>query len=90
MSTACVCVFSTKYSSKDATVKLWDLDTQHCFKTLVGHSREVRYLQWMCEQFNIFSYFALYLFYASACNKLIILFKLLIGWLGGWWCLTRD
>jgi len=24
-------------------VKFWDLDTQHCFKTLVGHSREVRF-----------------------------------------------
>jgi len=30
-------------SSKDATVKLWDLDTQHCFRTVVGHSREVRH-----------------------------------------------
>ena len=23
-------------------MKLWDLDTQHCFQTLVGHRSEVR------------------------------------------------
>jgi len=34
-------------SSKDATVKLWDLDTQHCFATVVGHSREVRLCYWL-------------------------------------------
>jgi len=34
-------VLWTECSSKDSTVKLWDLDSQHCFKTLVGHSREV-------------------------------------------------
>ena len=28
-------------SSKDAVVKLWDLDTQHCFNTIVGHRSEV-------------------------------------------------
>lgn len=28
-------------SSKDGLVKLWDLDTQHCFQTLVSHHREV-------------------------------------------------
>lgn len=28
-------------SSKDGLVKLWDLDTQHCFQTLVSHDREV-------------------------------------------------
>ena len=33
----CGCVFS----SKDSFVKWWDLDTQHCFKTLVGHRSEV-------------------------------------------------
>lgn len=27
--------------SKDTFVKFWDLDTQHCFKTLVGHRTEV-------------------------------------------------
>lgn len=31
-------------SSKDTFVKFWDLDTQHCFKTLVGHRTEVRYI----------------------------------------------
>lgn len=29
------------YSSKDTFIKFWDLDTQHCFKTLVGHRSEV-------------------------------------------------
>ena len=29
------------YSSKDTFVKFWDLDTQHCFKTLVDHRSEV-------------------------------------------------
>ena len=29
------------FSSKDSFVKWWDLDTQHCFKTLVGHRSEV-------------------------------------------------
>ena len=28
-------------SSKDTLVKLWDLDTQHCFQTLVNHRNEV-------------------------------------------------
>lgn len=29
-------------SSKDTFVKFWDLETQHCFKTLVGHPTEVK------------------------------------------------
>ena len=29
------------YSSKDSVVKLWDLSTQHCYQTLVGHRSEV-------------------------------------------------
>lgn len=28
-------------ASKDTFVKFWDLETQHCFKTLVGHRTEV-------------------------------------------------
>lgn len=28
-------------SSKDSLVKLWDLQTQHCVETLVGHRSEV-------------------------------------------------
>lgn len=36
-----VCV-SVACSSKDSFVKWWDLDTQHCFKTVVGHRSEVR------------------------------------------------
>ena len=28
-------------SSKDTLVKFWDLDTQHCFKTLTAHRTEV-------------------------------------------------
>ena len=28
-------------SSTDTLIKLWDLDTQHCFQTLVGHRSEV-------------------------------------------------
>lgn len=31
-------------SSKDTYVKFWDLDTEHNFKTLVGHRSEVSYL----------------------------------------------
>lgn len=30
-------------SSKDTYVKFWDLDTEHNFKTLVGHRSEVSY-----------------------------------------------
>lgn len=29
------------FSGKDTLVKWWDLDTQHCFKTMVGHRTEV-------------------------------------------------
>ena len=29
------------HSSKDVVVKLWDLETQHCFQTIVGHRSEV-------------------------------------------------
>jgi len=28
-------------ASKDTFVKFWDLDTNHCFKTLIGHCTEV-------------------------------------------------
>lgn len=28
-------------SAKDTFIKFWDLDTQHCFKTLVAHRTEV-------------------------------------------------
>ena len=35
-------LFSLFPSSKDSFVKFWDLDTQHCFLTLVGHRSEVR------------------------------------------------
>ena len=28
-------------SSKDCLVKFWDLETQHCFQTLVDHKSEV-------------------------------------------------
>lgn len=37
----CLCALLL-YSSKDSFVKWWDLDTQHCFKTIVGHRSEVR------------------------------------------------
>ena len=30
-------------SSKDTFIKFWDLDTKHCFYTLVGHRSEVRF-----------------------------------------------
>lgn len=33
--------FPSSCSSKDGLVKLWDLDTQHCFQTLVSHRKEV-------------------------------------------------
>lgn len=36
-------------SSKDTFVKFWDLDTQHCFKTLIGHRTEVWSLTLMKE-----------------------------------------
>ena len=35
---SCLCF---RCSSKDTFVKFWDLDTQHCFKTVVGHKTEV-------------------------------------------------
>lgn len=35
--------------SKDSLVKFWDLDTQHCFKTLIGHRTEVWSLTLMKE-----------------------------------------
>jgi len=35
-------VFLLCCSGKDTLVKWWDLDTQHCFKTLVGHRTEVK------------------------------------------------
>lgn len=28
-------------AAKDTFVKFWDLDTHHCFKTLVGHRTEI-------------------------------------------------
>jgi len=28
-------------SSKDALVKMWDSETQHCVQTLIGHQSEV-------------------------------------------------
>jgi WD40 repeat protein len=31
-------------SSSDRTIKLWDVQTQHCYKTLVGHAAAVRAL----------------------------------------------
>ena len=37
----CLSVVVFFFSSKDTLVKFWDLDTQHCFKTLVGHRTEV-------------------------------------------------
>ena len=36
-----VSIFVSIFSSKDTLIKLWDLDTQHCFLTLVGHRSEV-------------------------------------------------
>ncbi len=31
-------------SSDDLTIKLWDIDQQHCLQTFTGHSREIRSL----------------------------------------------
>ena len=31
-------------SSKDTFVKVWDLETQHCFLTLVEHRNEVLWI----------------------------------------------
>lgn len=49
--TSCLLIFPNKIfllfpffffsSGKDTMVKWWDLDTQHCFKTMVGHRTEV-------------------------------------------------
>lgn len=36
-------------SSKDSYIKLWDLTTGHCFKTITGHITEVNYI-------NIFNF----------------------------------
>lgn len=35
-------------SSKDMLVKFWDLDTQHCFNSLVGHKTEVSIYDMKC------------------------------------------
>ena len=35
------CKYIATTSAKDNFVKFWDLDTQHCFRTLVGHRTEV-------------------------------------------------
>ncbi|XP_073166493.1 WD repeat-containing protein 3 isoform X5 [Lepidochelys kempii] len=37
-------------SGKDTLVKWWDLDTQHCFKTLVGHRTEVWGLTFVSQE----------------------------------------
>ena len=39
-------------SSKDSFVKFWDLDTQHCFLTLVGHRSEVSKIWIMTRNFS--------------------------------------
>lgn len=39
-------------SSKDTFVKFWDLDTEHNFKTLVGHRSEVNY-KYKNNKYNI-------------------------------------
>lgn len=36
----------SSFSGKDTMVKWWDLDTQHCFKTMVGHRTEVSVGSW--------------------------------------------
>ena len=41
MSVWCDVLPSAVCSSKDGLVKLWDLDTQHCFQTLVSRQKEV-------------------------------------------------
>ena len=38
---SCCLGLALAHSSKDTFVKLWDLDTQHCFHTIVGHRSEV-------------------------------------------------
>jgi len=34
-------------ASKDTFVKFWDLDTEHNFKTLVGHGSEVSFIMFI-------------------------------------------
>src|SRR5437763_227946 len=44
MITDCVFVFSDQKlitSSKDSFVKIWDIESQHCVQTVVGHRNEV-------------------------------------------------
>ncbi|NXY82078.1 WDR3 protein, partial [Alcedo cyanopectus] len=40
-------------SGKDTLVKWWDLDTQHCFKTLVGHRSEVWGMALISEEMRL-------------------------------------
>lgn len=52
------------FSGKDTLVKWWDLDTQHCFKTLVGHRTEVKrmcgeLLEWRGFGLHVMAHFVL-------------------------------
>lgn len=42
-------------SSKDTFVKFWDLDTQHCFRTLLTHKTEVYGLQMNTEETRLYT-----------------------------------
>jgi len=56
-------------SSKDSLVKLWDLQTQHCVETLVGHRSEV----WSIDLKFDFSSFDLDLFLIIFSSSLIVI-----------------
>ena len=41
--------------SKDTFVKFWDLDTQHCFRTLLTHKTEVYGLQVNSDETRLYT-----------------------------------
>lgn len=41
--------------SKDTFVKFWDLDTQHCFRTLLTHKTEVYGLQLNSDELRLYT-----------------------------------
>ena len=46
---------SSLCSSKDTFVKFWDLDTQHCFRTLLTHKTEVYGLQLNSDETRLYT-----------------------------------
>jgi len=58
-------------SSKDTFVKFWDLDTEHNFKTLVGHRSEVSCLITFLLYFLLII-FSLFLYLIERLNMFVL------------------